>query len=117
MRCEACGDDSTADDAEIERLKAEYLKLDEQLEQALRKNENQATLIIELADALAYFLDAGQFHLEKPRSHIGSVASLRHVNRAELDQNGPAAALDCDFAGCTRAAERVKHGVARPRTG
>jgi hypothetical protein len=39
-------------DAEIERLKAEYLKLDEQLEQALRKNENQATLIIELADAL-----------------------------------------------------------------
>ena len=38
--------------AEIERLKAEYLKLDEQLEQALRKNENQATLITELADAL-----------------------------------------------------------------
>ena len=36
---------------EIERLKAEYLKLDERLEQALRKNENQATLITELADA------------------------------------------------------------------
>ena len=37
-------------EVEIARLKAEYLKLDEQLEQALRKNESQATLIARLVD-------------------------------------------------------------------
>ena len=39
-------------DAEVQRLKAEHLKLDEKLEQALRKNENQATLIAKLCAAL-----------------------------------------------------------------
>jgi hypothetical protein len=46
----------TEQDAEIKRLRAmrlkEYLKLDEKLERALRKNESLATLITELADAL-----------------------------------------------------------------
>jgi chromosome segregation ATPase len=71
---------------EIERLKAEYLKLDERLEQALRKNENQATLITELADAInKWRVEPDQLSIMR-RLYSPEIVSL--LQRARESTNG-----------------------------